>query len=145
MARVPDVSGLHLAEAFNAIREEGLQPVLIGLPTMKTTGNKGYVVAAQEPAAGHEVREGTRVALAAVTHLLSFGTLDGPPVAAPGMPAPDLVGVEVERAMHQVTGAGFVAVVVQPERGVEEPTVSRQEPEPGQPVGPFREVVLRLD
>ena len=145
MATVPDAAGLHLAAAFDVILEAGLQPVLIGLPTTKTDGNLGYVIAAQEPAAGLEVEAGSRVAVAAATRILSWGSLEGPPVAAPGTPVPDLIGVDIEQAMERVTNEGLVAVVFQPERGVERVTVSRQEPEPGQPVERFREVALRLD
>jgi beta-lactam-binding protein with PASTA domain len=145
MTVVPDVRGLHLAAAFDAIRDADLRPVLIGLPTLKTTGNMGYVIAAQEPEAGVAVERGTRVALAATTRLLTFGSFWGPDVAAPESPVPDLVGVDVERAIAQITGEGFIGVVFQPERGVEQPNVSRQEPAPGQPVERFREVALWLD
>ena len=145
MATVPAVGGLHLAAAFDAIREEGLQPVLIGLPTTKTDGNTGYVVAAHDPPAGATVEPGARVVLAAATRLLSWGSIDGPPVAARGTPVPDVVGVEIEQAMARVTNEGFIAVVFQPERGVEELVVSRQDPQPGHPVERFREVALWLD
>jgi hypothetical protein len=36
VATVSDAAGLHLAAAFDVIRGAVLQPVLIGLPTMKT-------------------------------------------------------------------------------------------------------------
>jgi hypothetical protein len=76
---VPDVTGLRLSEAFDALRAAALQPVLIGLPTAKSDGNLGYSVAAQEPAAGAAVETGTRVALAAHTRALSFGGgIEGP-------------------------------------------------------------------
>src|SRR6476661_3030414 len=134
MATVPAVGGLHLAAAFDAISEEGLQPVLIGLPTIKTTGNTGYVVAAHDPPAGAAVEPGARVALAAATRMLSWGSIDGPPVAAAGTPVPEVVGVEIEQAMARVTNEGLIAVVFQPERGVEQLGVSRQDPQPAQPV-----------
>lgn len=56
-----------------------------------------------------------------------------------------MVGVELETAMALVTSKGLIAVVFQPERGVEQSTVSRQEPNPGKPVEVFREVALWLD
>jgi beta-lactam-binding protein with PASTA domain len=143
---VPDAAGSHLAAAFALVRDAGLRPVLIGLPTTKSTGNTGYVVAAQEPAAGLPVEPGTRVALAATTRLLSFGgPIDGRALAAPGSPVPDLIGVDVEKAMARATDEGFIAVVFQPELGVEQLSVCRQEPAPGDPVEPFREVALWLD
>src|SRR5262249_5137888 len=142
---VPDVAGLRLAAAFDVIRETDLQPVLVGLPTSKTTGNIGYVIAAHEPAAGLAAEIGSRVVLAAATRPLSFGSIEGPPVAAPGTPVPDVIGVEIEKAMACVTDEGFIAVVFQPERGVERLSVTRQEPEPGQPVEQFREVALWVD
>jgi hypothetical protein len=146
MTPVPDATALCLAAAFEVMREAGLQPILIGLPTIKTTGNSGYMIAAQEPAAGFPAESGARVALAATTQPLSFGgTLEGPPIAAPGTPAPDVIGVEIEEAMRRVTDGGFIAVVFQPERGIEQLNVSKQEPRPGQPVERFREVGLWLD
>jgi beta-lactam-binding protein with PASTA domain len=145
MPDVPNVTGVPLSEAFDVLREAALQPVLIGLPTAKTDGNMGYWVAAQEPAAGVAVEAGSRVALAADTRALSFGGIEGPPVAAPGTVAPNVVGVELEAAMALITSRGLIAVVFQPERGVEQSTVSRQEPDPGKPVEVFREVALWLD
>ena len=145
MATVPAVAEKHLADAFDAIREEGLQPVLIGLPTTKTTGNTGYVVATNEPPTGATVEPGARVALAATTRILSWGSIEGPSIATPGTPVPDLVGVEIEQAMACLTNQGFIAVVFQPERGVEQLNVTRQDPQPGQPVERFREVALWLD
>jgi beta-lactam-binding protein with PASTA domain len=142
---VPDVTGLRVSEAFDALRRAAFQPVLIGLPTAKSDGNLGYWVEAQEPAAGVAAEAGTRVALAADPRALSFGALEGPPVAAPGTLAPNVVGIELEAAMALVTSKGLIAVVFQPERGVEQPTISRQEPTPGQPVEMFREVALWLD
>jgi|Tabmets5t2r1_1033131.scaffolds.fasta_scaffold03436_4 beta-lactam-binding protein with PASTA domain len=143
---VPDVTGLRLSEAFAALRGAAFQPVLIGLPTAKSDGNLGYWVAAQEPAAGVAAEAGTRVALAADTRALSWGGgIEGPPVAAPGTLTPNVLGVELEAAMTRVTSKGLIAVVFQPERGVEQPTISRQEPPPGQPVEMFREVALWLD
>lgn len=146
MPTVPNAAGLHLAAAFALMRDAGLRPVLVGLPTVKTAGNTGYVIAAQEPAAGREVGAGARVALAAATQLLSFGGgIDGDRVAEPRTPAPDVIGMEVEDAMARVTDEGFIGVVFQPERGVENLEVSRQEPPPGEPVERFREIALWLD
>jgi beta-lactam-binding protein with PASTA domain len=144
---VPDVADRRLSEAFDALHRVGLRPVLIGMPTHKTDGNLGYRVAAQEPGAGVEVKEGARVALALDTIALSIGGhgIEGPPVAVKGTLAPDVVGVELEEAMALVTREGLIAVVFQPRRGVEQITISRQEPEPRIPVGPFREVGLWLD
>jgi len=146
MATVPDAAGLHLAAAFDLMREVDLRPVLIGLPTVKTSGNTGYVIAAQEPAAGREVDPGARVALAAATRALSFGGgIDGGQVADPRTPAPDVIGMEVEKAMARITNEGFIGVVFQPEHGVESLDVSRQQPQPGEPVERFREVAVWLD
>ena len=145
MATVPAVAEMHLAHAFDAMREEGLQPVLIGLPTTKTTGNTGYVVATHEPPTGATVVPGARVALAAATRILSWGSIEGPPIAIPGTLVPDVVGVEIEQAMARVTNQGFIAVVFQPKRCVEQLSVTRQDPQPGQPVERFREVALWLD
>ena len=116
------------------------------MPTVKTDGNEGYWVAAQEPAPGVEVEAGARVALALASRPLSFGHgIEGPPTAASGTPAPNVVGVELEEAMALVTRDGLIAVVFQPGHGVEQLTISRQEPAPGAPVERFREVALWLD
>jgi len=144
VAVVPQVTGLWPAEAFDALRVAGLQPVLLGVPTIKSNGNTGYRVAAQEPPAGQEVDHSTRVCLALGTTALSWGTIDGPTVASPGTPAPDVVGVKLEEAIAQVTNLGLIAVVFQPERGVVGLEVTRQAPEPGEPAS-FREVALWLD
>ena len=145
MVVVPQATGLRPAEAFDALRVAELQPVLLGVPTIKSNGNTGYRVAAQEPPAGHKVDHGTRVCLALGTTALSFGgTIDGPPVASRGAPAPDVVGAELEEAIAQVTNLGLIAVVFQPERGVVGLEVQRQAPQPGEPTS-FREVVLWLD
>jgi beta-lactam-binding protein with PASTA domain len=145
MIRVPDLSEMQPGEAFQALWEADLRPVLIGMPTMKTDGNQSYRVAAQDPSPATEVDAGTRVALAFAPHILSFGTLMGPPVAPPGTVAPNVVGRGIEEAMQQVTAAGLIAVVFQPSRAVETITVSRQEPAPSVAVGSFREVALWLD
>lgn len=84
----------------------------------KSEGNLGYHVAVQEPAAGENADDGTRIYLALDVRLLSFGTLDGPKVALPDTPAPDVVGLELEKAMGRVTALGLIAVVFQPERAV---------------------------
>ena len=145
MPTVPDVTGSRLAAAFSELAEAGFQPVLIGLPTAKTNGEDGgYWVTAQEPAGGSVADVGARVALAAELRV-SWGTLSGPPVAAPGTPVPEVVGRALDEALSSVTAAGLIAVVFQPQRGVETLVVSRQEPEPGLPVGCFREVAMWLD
>lgn len=84
MTGVPDVTGLRLSEAFDALRAAALRPVLIGLPTAKSDGNLGYSVAAQEPAAGAGVKTGTRVALAAHTRALSSEAGSKAPCRRPG-------------------------------------------------------------
>jgi hypothetical protein len=142
---VPDVSGLGPARAFDTIRAAGLQPALLGLPTRKSDGDLAYLAAAQEPAAGASVVEGDRVLIAFGTGLQSLGTIAGPPVAAIGTPAPSVLGVDLEAAITAVTDLGLIAVVFQPERAVSELAISRQEPEPGLPTGPFREVALWID
>jgi beta-lactam-binding protein with PASTA domain len=142
---VPDLSGLRPSEAFAALRNVGLQPVLIGMPTAKFDGFSGYRVAGQEPSAEREVAQGTRVAVALEFHIEAFGPMQRPPSAPHGSPAPDAVGLDLEKAIARVTKAGFIAVVFQPERSVEDLAVSRQEPDPGTPVTGFREVALWLD
>ena len=145
MVAVPDLADLPPSEAFDALRSVGLRPVLLGLPTAKSDGNLGFYVAAQEPTAGVEVEAGSRVTLACDVHPLSWGTLAGPPVAPLGTPAPDVLGVQLETAMHLVTREGLIAVVFQPRHAVEQITILRQEPTPGTPVERFREVALWLD
>jgi beta-lactam-binding protein with PASTA domain len=141
---VPDVTRLRPAEAFDVLGEAGLQPVLIGVPTIKSAGNTGYHVAAQEPPAGQEVDEAARVTLALAPYPLSWGTLEGSPIAPAGTAAPNVVGVELEEAMLQVTRLGLIAVVFQPERPVTGLDVSRQAPQPGEATS-FREVAIWLD
>jgi beta-lactam-binding protein with PASTA domain len=142
---VPELSGLHPAEAFAAVRNIGLQPVLIGMPSAKFDGCSGYRVAGQEPPGGREVDAGTRVALALRFSTEAFGPMQRPPFAPHGTPAPDVVGLEIEQAIARVTYEGFIAVVVQPEQSAEDLAVSRQEPDPGAPVTEFREIALWLD
>jgi PASTA domain len=141
---IPDVTGQRPREAFEALHHVGLEPVLLGVPTRKSDGNLGYCVAVQEPPADEDVPEGTRVYLALDVRLLSFGTLEGPEVAAPGTPAPSVVGLELEKAMLRITGIGLIAVVFQPERAVTSLEVKRQEPLPGDGTS-FREVAVWLD
>jgi beta-lactam-binding protein with PASTA domain len=142
---VPELLDLSATKAFAAVREVGLQPVLIGVPNAKFDGYSSYRVAGQEPSAGREVDPGTRVALALAHRIDAWGPLERAPFAPPGSPAPELVGLNIEDATAQVTNAGFLAVVFQPERSVERLAVSRQEPEPGAAVGEFREIALWLD
>jgi beta-lactam-binding protein with PASTA domain len=142
---VPDLTGRLPSDAFAALRDIGLQPVLIGLPTAKFDGYSAYRVAGQEPSPGAEVDAGTRVALAHEYSVEAFGPLERPPFAAQGSPAPDAVGMPLEAAMARVTDAGFIAVVFQPKRGIDELAVSRQEPEAGEAVNGFREICLWLD
>jgi hypothetical protein len=111
------LSNLSPREAFETLRNSGLTAVLLGVPTVKTTGDVGYYVAAQEPSAGAEVEAGSRVALA-LDLSYSTGTLEGPPVAPPGTPAPSVVGIELEQAMALVTREGLIAVVCQPRGAV---------------------------
>lgn len=117
------------------------------MPTAKFDGFSGYRVAGQEPSAEREVAPDTRVAVALEFHIEAFGPTQRPPSAPHGSPAPDAVGLDLEKAIRRVTKAkaGFIAVVFQPERSVEDLAVSRQEPDPGTPVTGFREVALWLD
>jgi hypothetical protein len=141
---VPTVVDKRPREAFEVLQRDRLTPILLGVPTRKSDGNLGYHVAVQEPAAGEDVEDGTRVYLALEVRLLSFGTLEGPAVAPPGTPAPAVVGLELEEAMSRVTTLGLIAVVFQPKRAVTTIHVTRQDPEPGEPA-PFREVGIWLD
>jgi hypothetical protein len=75
----------------------------------------------------------------------AWGPVERPPSARHGSPAPTAVGLELEKAISRVTDAGFVAVVFQPRRSVEDLTLSRQEPNPGTPVTGFRKIALWLD
>src|SRR3954468_7013593 len=127
------VGGKTPREAFAVLRRAGFTPLLVGVPTRKSDGNVGYHVAVQEPAAGEDLADGTRVYLALDVRLLSFGTLAGPTVAPPGTPAPDVIGLELEEAMGRVTALGLIAVAFQPERAVSSIEVTRQTPEPGEP------------
>jgi hypothetical protein len=138
------VGGKTPREAFAVLRRAGFTPMLLGVPTRKSDGNVGYHVAVQEPAAGEDLADGTRVYLALDVRLLSFGTLAGPTVAPPGTPAPDVIGLELEEAMGRVTALGLIAVAFQPERAVSSIEVTRQTPEPGGPA-PFREVAVWID
>ncbi len=134
------------AQAFEQLASEGLRPVLLGMPRVKSDGNVGYRVAAQDPVGGSDAPTGARVTLALETVLLSLSVpIDGPPVAVPGTPAPDVVGLEIERAMQHLTNLGLIAVAFQPKVPVESLAVLRQEPTPGTPVERFREVALWLD
>jgi beta-lactam-binding protein with PASTA domain len=145
MVRVPNVLKLRPAEAFKLLRKVGLQPVVIGMPTVKSDGNIGYRVAAQEPAPDLDVNDGARVALALEPHWLSWGTIDPPARAPSGTPVPHLIGLELEDAMLRATRAGLIAVAVQPKKPVEVLAISRQQPETGESVGQFGEVVVWLD
>jgi hypothetical protein len=132
--------------AFALLADRGFQPVLLGLPTAKSDGNLGFHVAAQEPVAGAQAQAGARISLALGTVALSFGgPIEGPPVAERGTPAPRVVGVGLEQAMHEVTRRGLIAVVFQPRVPVESLAVLKQEPVAGAPVEVFREVALWLD
>lgn len=145
MTVVPHVTGKSPREAFYALRLVGLEPVLLGVPTRKSDGNAGYRVVVQEPSADEDVPDGARVYLALDLQLLSWGGgIDGPEVAAPGAPAPAVVGLELEEAMAQVTSLGLIAVVFQPERALTSFDVTRQEPRPGEATS-FREVAMWLD
>jgi len=115
------------------------------MPTAKFDGFSGYRVAGQEPPPEREVASETRVAVALAFHVEAFGPKQRPPSAPHGSPAPNAVGLDLEKAIRLVTTAGFVAVVFQPERSVEDLAVSRQEPDPGTGVTGFREVALWLD
>jgi beta-lactam-binding protein with PASTA domain len=141
---VPDVRQRRPVDAFETLREIGLRPVLLGVPTIKSEGNTGYRVAAQEPPAETEVGVATPVCLALRPYLLSFGPIDGPPIAGAGTTAPHVVGVELETAIRQVTDLGLIAVVFQPERAVTELEIARQEPKAGETTS-FREVAMWLD
>jgi hypothetical protein len=146
MPLVPDVRSQRPAQAFTILAEAGFQPVILGLPTSKSDGNLGFWVAAQEPEAAVEASPGTRVALALRRVALSLGgSIEGPPVAKPVTPAPDVVGLELERAMAEVTRRGLIAVVIQPLVPVESLAVFEQRPNAGAAVEAFREVVLWLD
>jgi hypothetical protein len=101
------------------------------MPTAKFDGFSGYRVAGQEPSAEREVAQGTRVAVALEFHIEAFGPMQRPPSAPHGSPAPDAVGLDLEKAIARVTKAGFIAVVFQPERSVEDLAVSRQSRTPG--------------
>ena len=134
------------SDAFAFLMRERLRPVLLGMPRLKSDGEVGYQVAAQEPLGGSDAPDDTRVVLALDTVMRSLGgTLDGPPVAEPGTPAPDAVGMEIELAMNEVTRMGLIAVVFQPRVPVESLAVLEQDPRPGAPVERFREVALWLD
>ena len=134
------------ARAFELLASEGLRPMLLGMPRAKSDGNVGYRVAAQDPAAGSQAPSGVRVTLALETCVLSLSSpIDGPPVAAAGTPAPNVVGMEIERAIQHLTNLGLIAVAFQPKVPVESLAVLRQEPNPGTPVERFREVALWLD
>ncbi len=145
MTLVPELSGLAPSKAFAALEQVGLQPVLIGMPTAKFDGLQGYRVACQEPAAGQDVEAGTRVALAFEFCILAFGPVERPPLAPRGSPVPKVIGLGLERAIAQLTNTNFIAVAFQPEQAVERLAITRQEPEPGAPVGHFSEVALWLD
>jgi hypothetical protein len=86
-----------------------------------------------------------RVSLALDTLLLSLGSLQGPLVAERDTPAPDVVGIELESAIAEVTRRGLIAVVFQPRVAVESLAVLKQQPAAGVPVAVFREVALWLD
>jgi beta-lactam-binding protein with PASTA domain len=139
---VPDLSGLRPSEAFAALRNLGLRPVMIGMPAAKFDGFSGYRVAGQEPSPEQEVASETRVAVALGFHVEAFGPIQRPPSAPHGSPAPNALGRDLEKAIRLVTSAGFIAVVFQPQRSVENLAVSRQEPDPGTPVTGFREIAL---
>jgi beta-lactam-binding protein with PASTA domain len=143
--RVAKLLGLPPSEAFAALREVGLQPVLIGVPRAKFNTDTGYRVAGQEPSSGREVDPGTRVALALEYRRLGFGSMLPFPSAPPGSSAPDVVGLAIDDAIVRVTGAGFVAFVDPPKGSVESLAVSRQQPAAGAPVEGFREIALSLD
>jgi hypothetical protein len=144
---VPNVTEIRPRDALAALRGAGLQPVVLGVPSLATDGDVGYVVAAQEPVAGTLVGVGARVLLALDVQRLSLGGLwgiDGPPRAQPGSLAPELVGVELEAALIRAANAGFVSLVLRPSRAVEALAISRQEPAAGDPVE-SGQILLWLD
>jgi hypothetical protein len=134
------------SDAFALLTSVRLRPVLLGMPRVKSDGEVGYQVAAQEPVGGSDAPDDARVALALDTVMLSLGsTVEGPPVAKRGTPAPNVVGMEIELAMSEVTRIGLIVVVFQPRVPVESLAVLEQQPRPGAPVERFREVALWLD
>jgi hypothetical protein len=85
----------------------------------------------QEPVGGSDAPDDARVALALDTVMLSLGgTVEGPPVAKRGTPAPNVVGMEIELAMSEVTRIGLIVVVFQPRVPVESLAVLEQQPRP---------------
>lgn len=131
MPVVPDLTGKAPGEAFRKVREAGLRPVLLALPSIPIH-DVAHRLVTQDPAPGADVPEGARVALAFGVHILTWGNLLPPEYAPPGTAVPKVVGLELEDAISALHEARFQPYVCQPSRAVESLVVTRQEPPAGE-------------
>lgn len=113
--RVPDVVGTTSSEATATLRDAGLEANVVPVPSDQPSGQ----VLAQDPAAGTEAAEGSRVRLnvaqeAAGTTTLSTTAPPPPPTAPPATTAPpapaavpDAVGKELAEAAREFGDEGL--------------------------------------
>jgi serine/threonine-protein kinase len=151
---VPDVVGTTSSEATAALTAAGLEPDLVPVPSDQSAGT----VVAQDPAAGDEVDEGSRVRLtvaqepltttAATTTAATTGATTTEPAASPPPPAtttesttttappepatvPDVVGQELADAAEAFGDEGLKVAVRYVPSGEQFGTVVAQAQDPG--------------
>jgi beta-lactam-binding protein with PASTA domain len=139
---VPDVVGDLNEDAEAVLSAASLHAGFSALPEVDHVdeGFEGYVVTAQEPAAGATVPAGTTVTLDAEPVWNAAGqTLPRPDE----LQVPDVVGMEVSEASQVLTDAGLFVTIEAANEPVEM-MVAAQSLKPGTTVHGSTEIVLRL-
>jgi tRNA A-37 threonylcarbamoyl transferase component Bud32 len=125
LVTVPALTGRPAAEAARTAARVGLRTSLVSVPSDRPRG----IVLAQDPRAGVRVEAGTTVILTA-----SSGT----PPRPPGVPVPDLRGLEEDEARRPLEAAGLrLGHTTSEESDAVDPgTVLRSDPPAGSTVEP---------
>jgi beta-lactam-binding protein with PASTA domain/predicted Ser/Thr protein kinase len=125
---VPQLAGLTLQEAYDALEEVDLSSNFREVPSLEV--ERGRVIESNPPA-GDEVEPATRIEL-----LVSAGPEE--------FPIPNVTDVDIETAQNLLTTGGFLVGVItqQDNQDIEEGTVISQSPRPGTQAPPETPVDL---
>jgi beta-lactam-binding protein with PASTA domain len=140
---VPDVTPNYAPEAIAKLHEVGLEAEIQLIPPISKAdlGVNGHGVARQVPAAGTRVAHGSSVRLTVqISENLGPGGLGTPTTTG----VPNLIGLDINRAILLARQAGLRATVIPPERTLDDLVVKSQSLRPGAHVEQGTEIDLIL-
>jgi beta-lactam-binding protein with PASTA domain len=138
---VPEVVPLYVQDAVAKLERAGLRASILSAPeiTEASLGINGYAVATQDPQPGVLVSRGSAVRLT-----LNPSVNGGPGGVGPAGHVPDLVGLDVNRALGLAGAQGLLVTVRPLDHEVERLVVTEQSLPPGEDVDRGSVITLAL-